>query len=72
MQPGPGGRLIPLVQKLLNYAVMFVAHHRWLGPVWPADLRSRLVLSQRLGVSSGIVAQLAGMHLAIDPKSNEN
>ena len=55
-----------------TYAVLFVAHHRWLGPVWPADLRFRLVLAQRLGVASGIVAQLAGMHLAIDPKSNEN
>ena len=48
-----------------TYAVMFVAHHRWLGPVWPADLRFRLVLAQRLGVASGIVAQLAG-HAALD------
>ena len=40
---------------------MFVAHHRWLGPVWPADLQFRLVLAQRLGVASGIVAQLAGL-----------
>ena len=54
-----------------TFAVMFVAHHRWLGPVWPADLRFRLVLAQRLGVASGIVAQVAGMYLAIDPKSNK-
>ena len=57
--------LIPLVPIPLNYAVMFVAHHRWLGPVWPADLAFRLVLAQRLGVASGIVAQLAG-HAALD------
>ena len=55
-----------------TYAVVFVAHHRWLGLVWPADPRLRLVLAQRLGVASGIFAQLAGMHLVIDPKSNEN
>ena len=47
------------------YAVMFVAHHRWLGLVWPADLQFRLVLAQRLGVASGIVAPLAG-HAALD------
>ena len=52
--------------------IVFIALHRWLGPVWPADLQFRLVLAQRLGVASGIVAHLAGMHLAIDPKSNEN
>ena len=66
MQPGAGGGLIPLVPIPLNYAVMFVAHHRWLGPVWPADLAFRLVLAQRLGVASGIVAQFAG-HAARRP-----
>ena len=44
---------------------MFVALHRCLGHVWPADLQFRLVLAQRLGVASGIVAQLAG-HAALD------
>ena len=44
-----------------TYAVIFVAHHRWLGPVWPADLQLTPVLAQRLGVASGIVAQLAGL-----------
>ena len=48
-----------------TYAVMFVAHHRWLGLVRPADLQFRHVLAQRLDVASGIVAQLAG-HAALD------
>ena len=42
-----------------------MALHRWLGLVWPADLQFRLVLAQRLGVASGIVAPLAG-HAALD------
>ena len=33
--------------------------------MWLADLQFRLVLAQRLGVASGIVAQLAG-HAALD------
>ena len=54
MQPGQGGGLIPLVPITFNYAVMFVAHHRWLGPVWPAELQFKLVLAQRLGVAEGM------------------
>ena len=68
MQPEAGeGHGLVFASTKSTYAVMFVAHHRWLGPVWPADLRFRLVLAQtqRLGVASGIVAQLAG-HAALD------
>ena len=47
MQPGAGGVPWPglLASTKSAYAVMFVAHHRWLGPVWPADLQFRLVLA---------------------------
>ena len=42
-----------------TYAIIFVAHHRWLVPMWSADLQRRLLLAQRLGVASAIVAQVS-------------
>ena len=48
-----------------TYALMFVAHHRWLGLVWPADLQFRLVLAQRLGVASGIAAHVSAQRSSL-------
>ena len=39
-------------------AVIFVAHYRWLAPVW-------LVLAQRLSAASGIVAQFLNWQVCI-------
>ena len=35
-----------------TYAIIFVAHHRWLVPMWSADLEFRFLVAQRLGVAS--------------------
>ena len=51
-----------------TYAITFMAHHRWLVPMWCADLQFRFSLAQRLGVASGIVAQVAVRHFRDAPR----
>ena len=41
--------------------LIYVTEHRWLGPIWEADLRFAKFLRQRLALGSSMVAQLAGL-----------
>ena len=50
-------RIIIIVIIIIIF-IIFVAHHRWLVPMWSADLQRRLLLAQRLGVASAIVEQV--------------
>ena len=51
--------IIIVIIIIIIIFIIFVAHHRWLVPMWSADLQRRLLLAQRLGVASAIVAQVS-------------